>query len=69
MAVIQCPCKCGRRLRLTRPDLFIVRERWRYELTLAQRYDVPVAIIRHVRSIPDDVFEACWRGELAAEAS
>lgn len=54
MPITLCPCNCGRRLRLSPAQIYDCRERWRNELDLAQDYNVPLAIIRHVRSIPAD---------------
>jgi hypothetical protein len=53
----QCPCLCGRRLPLSPTQIRDCRERWRNEVDLAQAYNVPVAVIRHVRSIPAECLD------------
>jgi hypothetical protein len=48
-----CPCGCSRRLPLSQPQIIdvAVHARWKYELDVAQDYNVSVDVVRHVRHI------------------
>lgn len=53
-----CPCGCGRRIALSDAQIRDVRQRTRYELDLVEAYNVPLSVVRHLKSLTDEQLAA-----------